>query len=69
VEKSGAWYSFNSDRIGQGRDSAKEFLKTHPDIAKDIREKILDKAGVKRPHAPEAAPAAMADKKEKSKSR
>jgi recombination protein RecA len=69
VEKSGAWYSFNSDRIGQGRDSAKEFLKTHPDIAKDIREKILDKAGVKRPHAPEAAPAVMADKKEKSKGR
>ena len=69
VEKSGAWYSFNSDRIGQGRDSAKEFLKAHPDIAKDIRDKILDKAGVKRPHAPEAAPAVMADKKEKSKGR
>jgi recombination protein RecA len=69
VEKSGAWYSFNGDRIGQGRDSAKEFLKTHPDIAKDIREKILDKAGVKRPHAPEP-PAAMApDKKEKAKAR
>jgi recombination protein RecA len=65
VEKSGAWYSFNGDRIGQGRDSAKEFLKTHPDIAKDIREKILDKAGIKRPHAPEAA----ADKKEKAKGR
>jgi len=69
VEKSGAWYSFNGDRIGQGRDSAKEFLKAHPDIAKDIREKILDKAGVKRPHAPEAGPAVMADKKEKSKGR
>ncbi|HEX2385412.1 MAG TPA: recombinase RecA [Candidatus Binatia bacterium] len=70
VEKSGAWYSFNSDRIGQGRDSAKEFLKTHPDIAKDIREKILDKAGVKRAHAPEpSAPAAMADKREKAKGR
>ncbi len=69
VEKSGAWYSFGGDRIGQGRDSAKEFLKAHPDIAKEIREKILDKAGVKRPHAPEAAPAAMADKKEKAKGR
>jgi recombination protein RecA len=69
VEKSGAWYSFNGDRIGQGRDSAKEFLKTHTDIAKDIRDKILDKAGVKRAHAPEAVPAAMADKKEKSKGR
>ncbi|HKA32679.1 MAG TPA: recombinase RecA [Candidatus Binatia bacterium] len=69
VEKSGAWYSFNGDRIGQGRDSAKEFLKTHPDIGKDIRDKILDKAGVKRAHAPEPAAAAAADKKEKAKGR
>jgi recombination protein RecA len=64
VEKSGAWYSFNGDRIGQGRDSAKEFLKAHADIAKDIREKILDKAGIKRAAA--EAPAA-AEKKDKSK--
>jgi recombination protein RecA len=64
VEKSGAWYSFNGDRIGQGRDSAKEFLKAHADIAKDIREKILDKAGIKRDAA--EAPAS-AEKKDKSK--
>jgi len=64
VEKSGAWYSFNGDRIGQGRDSAKEFLKAHADIAKDIREKILDKAGIKRAAA--EAPAS-AEKKDKSK--
>jgi recombination protein RecA len=63
VEKSGAWYSYNGDRIGQGRDSAKEFLKTHPDIANEIREKILDKAGIKRA-AVEAAPP---EKKDKSK--
>jgi recombination protein RecA len=63
VEKSGAWYSFNGDRIGQGRDSAKEFLKAHADIAKDIREKILDKAGIKRA----AAEAPAAEKKDKSK--
>ena len=63
MEKSGAWYSFNGDRIGQGRDSAKEFLKAHPEIAKDIREKILDKAGIKRP----AAEAATPEKREKSK--
>jgi len=63
MEKSGAWYSFNGDRIGQGRDSAKEFLKQHPEIAKDIREKILDKAGIKRA-AVEAVPP---EKKDKSK--
>jgi recombination protein RecA len=64
VEKSGAWYSFNGDRIGQGRDSAKEFLKAHADIAKDIREKILDKAGIKRAAAETPA---SAEKKDKSK--
>ncbi|HEY3305363.1 MAG TPA: recombinase RecA [Candidatus Binatia bacterium] len=63
VEKSGAWYSFNGDRIGQGRDSAKEFLKAHFDIAKDIREKILDKAGIKRAAVEASAP----EKKDKSK--
>jgi len=63
MEKSGAWYSFNGDRIGQGRDSAKEFLKQHPEIAKEIREKILDKAGIKRA----AVEAAQPEKKDKSK--
>ena len=63
MEKSGAWYSFNGDRIGQGRDSAKEFLKQHPEIAKEIREKILDKAGIKRVVVEPAA----AEKKDKSK--
>jgi len=64
MEKSGAWYSFNGDRIGQGRDSAKEFLKQHPEIADEIREKILDKVGIKR--AAVEAPAS-AEKKDKSK--
>jgi recombination protein RecA len=63
VEKSGAWYSFGGDRIGQGRDSAKEFLKAHPDIAAEIRQKVLDKAGIKRVAIEAAAP----EKKEKSK--
>jgi recombination protein RecA len=42
LEKSGAWYSFNGDRIGQGRESAKEFLRAHPETAKEIAAKILD---------------------------
>ncbi|HEX9442856.1 MAG TPA: recombinase RecA [Candidatus Binatia bacterium] len=71
VEKSGAWYSYNGDRIGQGRDSAKEFLKAHPDIGTDIREKILDKAGIKRAAAEgvPAAPPQEKDKKEKGRGR
>ncbi|MEA4901257.1 recombinase RecA [Desulfitobacterium sp.] len=40
VNKSGAWYSYNGERLGQGRENAKEYLKQHPDIAKEIEEKI-----------------------------
>ncbi|HEY2710464.1 MAG TPA: recombinase RecA [Caulobacteraceae bacterium] len=36
VEKSGSWFSFNSERIGQGRDNVREFLKAHPDVAAAI---------------------------------
>ena len=61
LEKSGAWYSFGGERIGQGRESAKEFLRAHPETAKDVSEKILAKAGLKAT-VPEAAPAAAAQK-------
>ncbi len=40
IEKSGAWYSYGKDRIGQGKDNTREFLKEHPDIAKEIENKI-----------------------------
>jgi recombination protein RecA len=40
VEKSGAWYSFADQRIGQGRENAKAFLKDNPDIAFQIEDKI-----------------------------
>ena len=40
VEKSGAWYSYGKDRIGQGKDNVREFLKQHPDIANEIEVKI-----------------------------
>jgi recombination protein RecA len=43
VEKSGAWYSYNGDRIGQGKDNTRLFLKEHPEIARDIEEKIRAK--------------------------
>jgi recombination protein RecA len=42
VEKAGAWYSYNSERIGQGRESAKMYLKDHPNMAEDIAKKILE---------------------------
>jgi recombination protein RecA len=40
VEKSGSWYAYNGEKIGQGKDNASEFLKTNPQIAKEIEEKV-----------------------------
>jgi recombination protein RecA len=40
IEKSGAWYSYGKDRIGQGKDNTRDFLKEHPEIAKEIENKI-----------------------------
>jgi recombination protein RecA len=49
IEKSGAWYSFNGDRIGQGKENARDFLLEHKDIAaeieKQVRAKLLPKKG------------------------
>jgi recombination protein RecA len=45
IEKSGAWYSFNGTRIGQGRESAKEYLRNNPDTAETIHQRILDTLG------------------------
>ena len=40
VEKSGAWYAYNGEKIGQGKENAKEYLREHPEIAKEIEAKI-----------------------------
>ena len=44
IEKAGAWYSYGEERLGQGRENAREFLKENPDIAEEIEEKILREA-------------------------
>jgi len=46
IEKSGAWFSFDDQRIGQGRENAKQFLKDNPDIADRIEAKLRENAGV-----------------------
>nr|WP_258360457.1 recombinase RecA [Moorella sulfitireducens] len=46
VKKSGAWYSLGEDRLGQGREAAKEFLRDHPDVAAGIENQIRLKAGL-----------------------
>ncbi len=42
VQKSGAWFSYNSERLGQGRENAKQFLKDHPDLSAQIEQQIRD---------------------------
>jgi len=46
VEKSGAWFSYGSERIGQGRENAKTYLKQHADLAAEIEQKIRANAGL-----------------------
>ena len=46
VEKSGAWFSYDSTRIGQGRENAKQFLRDHKDMAAAIEKKVRDQSGV-----------------------
>ncbi len=46
VEKSGAWFSCDSHRIGQGRENAKQFLRDHPDMAEMIEKRVREQAGV-----------------------
>jgi recombination protein RecA len=61
VKKSGAWYSYGDDRIGQGKDNVRQFLKDNPDMADEIdrlvREKLLPKAKAAETEAAEAAEA------------
>jgi len=55
VEKSGAWYAYKGDRIGQGKDNAREFLRDHSDMAREIENQIRTAVGL-----PEMAPLAAA---------
>jgi recombination protein RecA len=57
VEKSGAWYSYNGDRIGQGKDNAREYLKDHPEMAQEIESRVREAVGVPQVGAVAAAEA------------
>jgi len=52
IDKAGSWYSYGSDRIGQGKENVREFLKTNPDIAVEIEQKIREKLLPKTVQAP-----------------
>jgi recombination protein RecA len=60
VEKSGAWFSYGGERIGQGRENARDYLKLHPATLSDIETKLFDKFGVVRPNTPAGIPVDMA---------
>ncbi len=63
LEKAGAWFAYNGERIGQGRENAKEYLRTHPDVAQTIEAAILAKHSIQRAGGEgqaAAAPAAAA---------
>ena len=55
VEKSGAWYAYNGERIGQGKDNAREYLKEHPEMAREIENKVRAAVGVVAQQAAVAA--------------
>jgi recombination protein RecA len=63
IRKSGAWYTYEGDQLGQGKENSRNFLKNNPDIADEIEKKIKEKLGVgprlDKP-AEEAAPAPAA---------
>jgi recombination protein RecA len=47
IEKSGTWFSYGGERLGQGRENAKTFLKQHPEIATAIEERLRKEMGLK----------------------
>ena len=46
IEKSGSWYSYNSEKIGQGKDNVREFLKDNPETSKDIENQVRDNSSI-----------------------
>ena len=60
VEKSGAWYAYKGEKIGQGKDNTREFLKDNPDTAREIEAKIREVVGIAG-GMPQSAEAAQAD--------
>jgi len=56
VEKSGAWYAYAGERIGQGRENAKDYLRDHPEMSAAVERKLLEKVGVLKPSPVQAVP-------------
>ena len=62
VRKAGAWYTYEGDQLGQGKENARSFLKDNPDLANELEKKILEKLGVgPQVDAPEGASDELSD--------
>ena len=64
IEKSGAWYSYGKDRIGQGKDNTREYLKEHPAMAEEIEAKVRAELGVNAAGAGSGSAAAVEEDEE-----
>ena len=68
MRKAGAWYTYEGDQLGQGKENARNFLRDNPDLANEIEKKIKEKLGIgprldndpTAPGAPAPAPAGAA---------
>jgi recombination protein RecA len=56
VDKSGTWFSFGGERIGQGREQAKAFLRDHPEILQQVEGRLFEKFGIRRGPVPVPSP-------------
>nr|WP_277879912.1 hypothetical protein [Streptomyces gobiensis] len=57
IRKSGAWYTYEGDQLGQGKENARTFLRDNPDLANEIEKKIKEKLGIgPKPETPEGEP-------------
>ena len=57
VQKSGAWYSLDGERIGQGRDNARAYLEQHPELLGRLEQRVLEHHGIGAERKPEPEPA------------
>ncbi|HEY4791654.1 MAG TPA: DNA recombination/repair protein RecA, partial [Actinomycetes bacterium] len=62
VKKSGAWFTYDGDQLGQGRENARNFLRDNPELAREIEEKVKAQLGVGLPPVPAPDPDPDADK-------
>ncbi len=57
MRKSGAWYTYEGDQLGQGKENARRFLRENPDVANEIEKKIKEKLGIGAQEGEDGAPA------------